>query len=284
MKTADERTLTQRCRDIRLAVLRQAELAGVGHYGSVFSAVEILASLYDGFMDVDAANPDWPERDRLVLSKGHACTALYPILVDLGFFAEEHLQTFSRLGSILGDNPDMRKVPGIDFSAGSLGHGLSIGVGMAEGLLYQDINSRVVIVIGDGEQNEGQVWEAAAYAGHNQLSNLLVICDRNDVQVDGPTDDVMGISPMAERWESFGWRVIEVDGHDLDALAAAYRLYDAERADGEIPPTIIIAQTISGYGVPFIEGDADWHLGYLHGEDYDEAVSLISQMPKGGQT
>ena len=274
----DSAGLAETCRDVRLAVLRQAAVAGVGHYGPALSAVEILVSLYARLLHVDGARPGWNGRDRLILSKGHACSALYPILVDLGFFDAAVLDTFTRLGSPLGDHPDVRKVSGIDFSSGSLGHGPSIGIGMVEGMRLQGIDGRVAVVVGDGEQNEGQVWEAAAYAGHRRLRELLVICDRNGVMVDGRTEDILSVEPMGDRWRAFGWHVEEVDGHDLAALAAAYDAFETRRRTPGAPPTFILAHTVSGHGIDFIEGDADWHLGFLSGADEDEAVRQIQAM------
>jgi len=272
---SDIERLKERCQNVRAAILDQADVAGIGHYGPAFSVTEILVALYYGLLDVDAAAPDKRDRDRFVLSKGHACSALYPILVDKGFFDESHLATFTRLGSILGDHPDRNKVPGVDFSSGSLGHGLSIGAGMAEGVALLGLDSRVAVVIGDGEQNEGQIWEAAAYAGHRRLSNLLAICDRNQVCVDGRTEDVMSVEPMADRWKAFGWSVEEVDGHDLAALLDVFKRYDERRRDPRQRPTFVIAHTISGKGVDFIEDEADWHLGYLAGEDLESAAHQI---------
>lgn len=266
------------CRAVRLAVLRQAQVAKIGHYGPALSAVEILVTLYHRLLRVDPADPAWAGRDRLILSKGHACSALYPILVDLGFFADEVLDTFTRLGSPLGDHPDVRKVPGIDFSSGSLGHGPSIGIGMVEGMRLQGIDGRVAVVIGDGEQNEGQVWEAAAYAGHNRLGELLLVCDRNGVCVDGRTEEIMSVEPMADRWRAFGWHVESVDGHDVEALTDAYRAYDERRRQPDARPTIVIATTVSGRGIDFIEDDADWHLGFLAGTDHDRAVTRIDAL------
>lgn len=274
----DLAALAETCRDVRLAVLRQAAISKIGHYGPAFSAVEILVSLYARLLRVDGTQPTRPDRDRLILSKGHACSALYPILVDLGFFDAAVLDTFTRLGSPLGDHPDVRKVPGIDFSSGSLGHGPSIGIGMVEGMRLQGIDGRVAVVVGDGEQNEGQVWEAAAYAGHRRLRELLVICDRNGVMVDGRTEDILSVEPMADRWRAFGWEVEEVDGHDLAALAAAYDAFEQRRRSPDSPPTFILARTVSGNGIDFIEGDADWHLGYLAGADEDEAIRQVNAM------
>src|ERR1700754_1259778 len=185
---------------MRLANLRLVEVDGSGDYGHCFSCMEILVSLYYRFLRVRPDEPVWPDRDRFVLGKGHACSALYPILADLGYFPESLLGTFTRLGSPLGDHPDMRKVPGIDFSSGSLGHGLSIGTGMADGVRLNNSDSRVVVLLGDGGLNEGQIWEAAAYAGHRGLSNLLAIVDVNKVSVDGATEELLDFEPIDRRF------------------------------------------------------------------------------------
>jgi transketolase len=277
MSRMNTAALERKCTEVRLSVMDQVAVAGSGHYGPTFSATEIFVALYYGLLRVDGSRPNWPERDRFVLSKGHACSAIYPILVDLGFFDAEHLRTFTRLNSILGDHPDFRKVPGFDFSSGSLGHGLSIACGMAEGVRHQGFDSRVAAVIGDGEQNEGQIWEAAGYAGFRRLSNLLCICDRNQVCVDGRTEDIMSVEPMADRWRAFGWHVEEVDGHDLRALLDLFDAFERRHQAGG-KPTFIIAHTISGKGVDFIEHEAVWHLGYLHGVDDREARRQINSM------
>lgn len=274
--------LQQRSVDVRLWTLDEVESAGSGHYGPAFSCVEILVSLYYGYLDVRPEEPTWAQRDRFILSKGHACSALYPILADLGFFDVAHLKTFTRLGSILGDHPDMRKIPGLDFSSGSLGHGLSVGVGMAEGLRYQGSPSRVAVLLGDGELNEGQNWEAAAYAAHRELANVLAIVDANGVSVDGTTADVLRFEPLEDKWQAFGWDVERVDGHDLAALRAAYARYDERRATVGAPPTVVIADTVAGKGVSFIEGMAEWHVGYLAGTDRERAVADIRSMFDGG--
>lgn len=263
--------------DIRLSVLDQVQVAGSGHYGSSLSLAEILTSLYYGFLNVDPRNPERPDRDRLILSKGHGCSALYAVLADLGFIEPARLETFTRLGSILGDHPDVKKVPGVDFSAGSLGHGLSVAVGMAIAQRLLQADNRVVVIHGDGEMNEGQVWEAAAYAGVHQLGNLLVIVDRNQVQVDGSTREILDFEPVRAKWEAFRWRVAEVDGHDLVQLRRALDDFDAQR-DLSAPPTVLIARTVAGKGITFIEGDAAWHVGYLHGPDNDEAIRRIKAM------
>ncbi|MFM7717952.1 MAG: transketolase [Actinomycetota bacterium] len=272
------RGLERRCVETRLRVLEQVEVAGGGHYGSSLSLVEILVSLYDRYLRVRPQDPDWLDRDRLILSKGHGCSALYAVLADLGFMERAELATFTRLGSRLGDHPDRTKVPGVDFSSGSLGHGLSVGAGMALGARHRGTDGRVVVVVGDGEQNEGQIWEAANYAGARGLSNLLVVCDRNGVQVDGTTKEILDMEPMDAKWRAFGWNVLEVDGHDLAALVATWEAVLAEQAMPGARPTIVIARTQAGKGIPQIEGNAAWHVGYLHGPDLDAAVRSIRGM------
>jgi transketolase len=270
--------LARRSARVRLDVLDLVDVAGSGHFGPAYSCVEILVSLYHGFLRVRPEEPGWPERDRFVLSKGHACSALYPILADLGFFPRAWLEGFCRLGSPLGDHPDMKKVPGLDFSSGSLGHGLSVGAGMAEALRLQGTDARVAVLLGDGELDEGQVWEAAGYAAHRRLGSLLAIVDANKVSVDGTTDEVLALEPLDERWRAFGWRVERVDGHDLDALRAAYARFDAARAEPGARPTALVADTVAGRGISFVEGMAEWHVGYLHGEDRERAVHDILAM------
>jgi transketolase len=277
----DPEHLRQHCRATRLSVLDQVEVAGSGHIGPAFSCVEILVALYYGYLRIDPSQPLLPSRDRFVLSKGHACSALYPILADKGYISADALGTFTRLGSILGDHPDMKKVPGVDFSAGSLGHGLSIGVGMVEGTGVQGFDSRVVVMMGDGELNEGQVWEAAMYAAHRGLSRLLGIVDINKVCVDGDTADILNLEPLQDRWAAFGWRVERLDGHDLEGLLAAFDRHEAYVASGGTQPTVILADTVAGKGVSFIEGMAEWHIGYLAGADLERAIAGIDALAAG---
>ena len=266
---------------MRLAALDEMRVAGSGHLGPAFSCMDILVSLYYGYLRVRPAEPDWPGRDRFLLGKGHAVSALYPILADRGYFPARELATFTMLGSRLGDHPDMRKVPGIDFSSGSLGHGLSIGTGMADGLRIGGLDARVVVLLGDGELNEGQVWEAAGYASHRRLGNLLAIVDANRVSVDGQTADLLSYEPIDGRFAAFGWEAERVDGHHFPALLAAYARYDRRRADPDARPTVLVADTVAGKGVSFIEGMAEWHVGYLGDADLERAVSSIQSMFAG---
>jgi transketolase len=275
---AQTSALARTCVETRLATLDMVETAGSGHFGPAFSVVEILVSLYYGLLRVRPEEPRWPARDRFVMSKGHAVSVLYPILADLGFIDRSVLATFTQLGSPLGDHPDMKKVAGIDFSSGSLGHGLSIGVGMAEAVRLQGHDSRVVVLLGDGELDEGQIWEAVTYAAHRRLGSLLGIVDVNDVSVDGRTDDVLRVEPIGAKWQAFGWHVEHVDGHDLEALLGAYARFDERRRAPGAPPTVLVADTVAGRGISFIEGMAEWHVGYLHGEDRRRAERSIRAM------
>jgi len=254
---------------IRLETLRLIEIAKVGHYSSVFSAAEIFATLYYSVMTLKPGDPAWPDRDRFLMGKGHAAVGLFPVLADLDFLPTEMLDDYTRLGSPLGDHPDMRKVPGIDFSSGSIGHALSNGIGMALGGRMDGRDYTVFVMLGDGEMQEGQVWEAAMAAAHHRLSRLIAIVDRNGFQLDGRVDDVVGIEPLADKWRAFGWDVHEVDGHDVDALDVL--LHRLKEDDGRGGPACVIAHTVKGKGVSFMETEPGWHLGYL--DPIDAAVA-----------
>jgi transketolase len=263
--------LADRARWIRAETIRLISIAKSGHYTSIFSAAEILSVLYYHAMHIKRGEPTWRYRDRLVLSKGHVAVGVYPILADLDFFPGDWLDTYTRVGSPLGDHPDMRRVPGIDFSAGSLGHGLSIGVGMACGArrLPDLVDVRVFVLLGDAECNEGQIWEAAQAASHYGLGNCVGIIDRNGMDLDGPTEEVMTIEPLAERWRAFGWGVVEVDGHDVEALVG---VFDALPPPGSNQPMMIIAHTIKGKGIEYMERSREWHLGFLAEDDAASAL------------
>lgn len=264
--------LRDRAQFVRLETIRLIEIAKVGHYTSVFSAAEIFAALYYDVMRL-SDDPKWPDRDRFLMGKGHAAVGLFPILADKGYLPVDVLNGYTRLGNPLGDHPDMRKVPGIDFSSGSIGHALSNGVGMALGGRMQGRDFTTFVMLGDGEMQEGQVWEAALAAAHHGLSRLVAIVDRNGYQLDGAVDDVMGIEPLDEKWRSFGWDVEVVDGHDLSALTAALR---AAKADADrTGPACIIARTVKGKGVSYMETEPGWHLGYLDPSDAEAARAAI---------
>lgn len=272
----DSSRLAERAAFIRRETVRLIDIAKTGHYSSVFSAAEILAALYYQVMRLRQGEPEWPERDRLVLSKGHVAVGVYPVLADWGFISPEILDTYTRLGNPLGDHPDMRDVPGIDFSSGSLGHGLSVGLGMALAARLRGLTGvRVFVLLGDGELHEGQNWEAAMAAAHFRASNLCAIVDRNHYSLDGDTEQVLALEPLREKWKSFGWEVSEVDGHDAAAVAKSV---SAAVADAASPgaPQVVIADTVKGKGVRFMEEGRDWHLGWLAPADRDRVLRELS--------
>jgi transketolase len=266
--------LRHRAKFVRLETVRLTRIAGAGHYTGTFSAAELFAALYYAQLRYRPEEPDWPDRDRFLLSKGHAAIGLYPVLADVGFFDAALLDNYTRLDSAFGDHPDMRKIPGVDFSSGSLGHGLSVGVGMALGARIQGRSFRVYCLMGDGELDEGQIWEAAMAAGQFQLGSLIGIIDRNHLSIDGNTESIMRLEPLEARFESFGWRVHRIDGHDLDAILDVFNLLDT---DPVAPPQLVIADTVKGRGVRRMEGDTNWHVGNLVGEDYDDVVAEIER-------
>ena len=267
-----ETFLAEKAKFIRLETLRLTRIAGAGHYSSTFSAAELLAALFYAHLRKDPLNPGWPDRDRFVLSKGHAAIGLYPVLADLGYFDKSLLDSFTRFGSAFGDHPDMKKIPGIDFSSGSLGHGLSVALGMALAARLQKREYRVYCMLGDGELNEGQIWEAAMAAGHYQLQGLVGIVDRNQLSIDGLTEKVMSVEPVEDRFRSFGWDVRRIDGHDLTSILDTFA---SLKPAGNGKPQMIIADTIKGRGVKYMELSLDWHVGNLVGQDYDDAWKEI---------
>ena len=266
-------TLREKARLIRLETLRMTDICGSGHYGSSFSMAEIVAALYYRFMHVRPDEPQWPDRDRFTMGKGHAAIGLFPVLSDLGFFPQSWLDTYTRFRSPLGDHPDMKKVPGVDFSSGSIGHNLSVSVGIALGTRRRGSPARTVCLMGDGEQTEGQVWEAAIAGAHWGLDNLVGIVDINAAGSDGDPQVTMRTEPLQTKWQAFGWRTLVLrDGHDLDAVSAA--LDSAlNQADGR--PTCILAYTVSGKGVSFMEHGWQWHLGYLGPKDLARAYQEV---------
>jgi transketolase len=265
--------LREKARFIRLETIRLIEIAKVGHYSSVFSCAEIFASLYYGVMALRPGEPKWEGRDRFLMGKGHAAVGLFPVLADFGFISRELLDGYTRLGSPLGDHPDMTKVPGIDFSSGSIGHALSNGAGIAVGTRMRGDACNIFVMLGDGEMQEGQVWEAALFAAHQKLSRLIAIVDRNGYQLDGKVDDVIGIESLEAKWSAFGWQVHQVDGHDVCALTRLLRRLKADTTrEG---PACVIARTVKGKGVSFMETEPGWHLGYLAPDDARMAVDEI---------
>jgi transketolase len=268
--------LKDRAKFCRLETIRLIEIAKVGHYTSVFSAAELFSSLYYDVMSLRHGEPKWEDRDRFMMGKGHAAVGLFPILADLGFIDPSLLDGYTRLGSPLGDHPDMTKVPGIDFSSGSIGHALSAGCGMALAARMLGKDFFTFVMIGDGELQEGQVWEAALFGAHNNLGHLIGIIDRNGYQLDGAVDDVIGVEPIEEKWSAFGWETHVVDGHDVAAVTTLLR---ALKADTErTRPVMVIAQTVKGKGVSYMETEPGWHLGYLAPSDAARAVAEIEAM------
>ena len=246
--------LDSRSLDLRKRIVETLAYGGRGHVGSAFSLVEMLRVLYDEVLRYDPGNPAWAHRDRSILSKGHGCMALYVMLAEKGFFPESELEKFCKRDGILGGHPDHR-VPGVEASTGSLGHGLSIGLGFALNARYEKANHRTFVIIGDGESNEGSIWEAAMCAGKHQLSNLTVLVDYNKNQSYGPTFEVQDLEPLADKWRAFGFGTAEVDGHDVSQLRSVLLNLPVEANK----PTAIICHTVKGKGVEFVENNMQWH-------------------------
>lgn len=269
--------LSERSRQLRLEILDVISHAPMGHYSSSLSCAEILVTLYHHVLRLRSGEPDWPDRDRFLLGKGHVAVALWPLFAELDFFPKAWLETFGKLDSRLTDHPDMHRAPGVDFSSGSLGHNLSVGLGMAMAARRRGKDHRIHVLLGDGELHEGQVWEAAMAASHYRADNLVAIVDANGSCADGPTESVMSIEPLVERFGSFGWRCVEVDGHDPGALMTAF----AEAMAPDHRPFCIVARTLKGKGISFMEASPrEWHLGALSGEDLERARREIRESAK----
>lgn len=247
--------LQKKANEIRKSVIKMIGAAGSGHPGGSLSIADILAVLYFKEMKYKAEDPAWPYRDRFVLSKGHGCPALYAALAQAGFFPVERLMSLRKLGSILQGHPDMRRTPGVEISTGSLGLGFSAAVGMALAAKMDKKEHRIYCIVGDGECQEGIVWESAQFASHHNLDNLILFVDNNGLQIDGPCNEVCGVDPLGERWRSFGWHVIDTDGHDTAKITQS--LEEAKKVKGK--PVVIIAKTVKGKGVSFMENEVDWH-------------------------
>lgn len=266
--------------EMRRDIVEMIAEAGSGHPGGSLSAADIVATLYfGGVMKHDPSNPDWPARDRFILSKGHAAPVLYAALAGAGYFGRDHLLTLRKLGSMLQGHPDCKKTPGVEVSTGSLGQGLSIAAGLAAGLRggehpehFRD-DRTVFCLLGDGETQEGQVWEGAMFAAHQRLDNLVAIVDHNGLQIDGACSEVMCVASVSAKFSAFGWHTMEVDGHDVAAL------YDALVAARDYigAPVLIVAHTVKGKGVSFMEGDAGWHGKAPSKEQAEIALAELSQ-------
>jgi transketolase len=240
---------------LRQDIIKMIAAAKSGHPGGSLSAIDLITVLYFAVLKHDPKNPEWAARDRFILSKGHACPALYAVLGELGYFSKDLFPTLRQLGSSLQGHPELGKLAGVEASTGSLGQGLSLGLGMAEGARINGNGARVFVLTGDGELDEGQVWEAALYAGAKKLDNVVAIVDVNGQQLDDTTEKILPLEPLADKWKAFGWHVIAIDGHDFDQILKAYH----EAAQTRGMPTCILAQTIKGRGVSFMENNLEWH-------------------------
>lgn len=265
--------LKEKAKTIRKHIICMTKEAGSGHPGGSLSAVEIVTALYFKVMKIDPQNPKWEDRDRFVISKGHAAPVLYAALAERGYFPMDELYRLRKIGSILQGHPDMKSTPGVDMTTGSLGQGLSAANGMALAGKLNGKDYRVYVLLGDGEIQEGQVWEAALTSSHYKLDNLTGILDNNGLQIDGSNDEVKSVRPIEEKWKAFGWHVISVDGHNFEEILAA--LEEAKNIKGK--PTMIIAKTIKGKGVSFMENRVDWHGTAPNSEQAENAISEIEK-------
>lgn len=269
--TNDYERLKKVANDIRVDIIKETFYAASGHPGGSLSAADILAVLYFNEMNVDPTDPKKADRDKFVLSKGHASPVLYATLAHKGFFPTEDLVTFRKLGSKLQGHPDMKKVPGVEMSTGSLGQGFSAAVGMALAGKIDQNPGRVYALLGDGELQEGIIWEAAMAAAHYRLDNLTAIVDWNGLQIDGKNDEVMTVTPVDEKFRSFGFHVINIDGHSLEQIEAAF----AEARGTKGKPTVIVAKTVKGKGVSFMENNYGWHGKAPNEEEAKKAVAEL---------
>ncbi len=267
---------------IRRHAIEMTHLSGGSHIGAVLSVADIVAVLYADVMKYKVSEPDWCGRDRFILSKGHAGAAIYAALAEVGFFDTEELKTHYQNGSRLSGHVS-HHLPGIDFSTGSLGHGLSAGVGMAYALKKEGKSNRVFVVLGDGECNEGSVWEAALFANHFRLNNLVAIVDHNHMQSLDFNENTIELLDFAKKWEAFGWKVIEIDGNDHQELKNAFEKVQSNSEDNGHKPTVIIANTVKGNGVTFMHNDILWHYRFPHsGWEYDCAVNELHKIKPQG--
>ena len=271
MDQSTKRDLALKAAQVRLNILEAVHAAKSGHPGGSLSIAELITYLYNKEMKVDPKNPKWADRDRLVLSKGHTAPALYAILAEQGFFPREELKKLRQVDSFLQGHPDMKHTPGVDMTTGSLGLGISAACGMALAAKIDNKDYRTYTILGDGETEEGQVWEAAMFAAHYKLDNLCVIVDWNGLQIDGPIAEVMNPAPHDEKFKAFGFHVISIDAHDFDQIEAA--LAEARTVKGK--PTAIIMTSVKGKGVSFMENQCGWHGNAPNDEQYAQAVAEI---------
>lgn len=271
MKITDIKALEKIANNIRIDIINQVYEANSGHPGGALSSADILSVLYFNQMNINEKEPNSPTRDRFILSKGHCSPALYATLAEKGYFEKEKLNTFRKMGSNLQGHPDMKNIPGVDMSTGSLGQGLSVAVGMAIASKMDREGCRIYCLLGDGEIDEGQIWEASMTASKNKLDNLCVILDNNGLQIDGKIEEVAGLTNIEGKIANFGFKVINVDGHNISNLIDAFDT--AKQTKGV--PTIIIAKTIKGKGVSFMEGKAEWHGKAPKAEEYEKAIEEL---------
>ena len=272
MKITNIEELNKIATQVRKGIIEQVYKAQSGHPGGSLSIADILTVLYFNELNVDEKNPKWEDRDRMILSKGHCSPALYSCLANRGFFDQKELQSFRDIESNLQGHPDMNKVPGVDMTTGSLGQGLSAANGMAIAGKMDNKNYRVYCILGDGEIEEGQIWEAAMAANKYKLDNLCVIIDNNNLQIDGTIEEVMSSYPIDEKFKSFGFQIINIDGHDIDEILKAFEV--AKNIKGK--PTCIIAKTVKGKGVSFMENQVGWHGKAPNEEQYNQAMSELN--------
>jgi transketolase len=270
-KITDIQTLKNIAKEIRVNILKMLHIAGSGHTGGSLSAVEVAVAIYFSKMHFDPQNPALPERDRFILSKGHAAPLLYSVMARAGYFSMEDLDYLRTVESPLQGHPCCKSLPGVEVSTGSLGQGLSVANGIALGLGLDKSSARVFCIMGDGEIQEGQIWEAAMTAAHYHLDNICAVVDNNGLQIDGPVEEVMGIAPIHEKWKAFGWHVIEVDGHSMEEVLDA--LEEAENTKGK--PTVIIAHTVKGKGVSFFEDKVEYHGVAPDSEELEKALKEL---------
>lgn len=274
MERADLRSISA---SVRKEILKMLQKAGSGHPGGSLSAVELLVTLYNNHMNFNKDNFQDKNRDYFVLSKGHVCPVLYAVLCQIGCIPKEELDTLRKMGSRLQGHPAKdKKIPGIEVSTGSLGYGLSIAVGIAKGIKALKQNNRVYVLMGDGEQQEGSIWEAAMCAPHFKLDNLCAIVDCNGLQIDGEVENILNINPISDKYKAFGWNVIEIDGHNLVEVDRAY----TKAKQYKDKPTVIIAKTVKGKGVSFMENVADWHGKAPNAEQLEKALKEIDESLK----
>ncbi len=271
MEQSRKRELQKRANLVRQGVIEAVHHAKSGHPGGSLSVSDVLTYLYYVQMNVDPANPKWEDRDRLVLSKGHCCPALYSVLAQKGYFDPEQLKTLRHVGAMLQGHPDMKTIPGVDMSSGSLGQGISAACGMAMAAKLSGKKWRTYAILGDGELQEGQVWEAAMFAGFRKLDNLIAIVDNNNLQIDGKVSDVCSVYPIEDKFVAFGWHAITVDAHDFNSLEAGFQ--EAMTITGK--PVVLVQRSVKGKGVSFMENQAGWHGKATNAEEYEKAMAEL---------